>query len=259
MSNQQVKNSFLYFLLNLCKLTFHFLIYLDLTIVRTESQTSISMLSCPPTPGLNRETSELDSDSKKQSKNTLLSLKPLNNEYRLSNRKFRQLSPLEQQPTSTASLTVDNTTEGFINHAYLIESLYNQLSTTDSTAAPPPIDSDSAPILPSIDSDSAPPLPSIDNDSPPPLPSIDNDSAPPPLPTSTGTDSTSSAPSSMTTGSPSPPILKLTIAQNARHMWSVICILMKNTRYIFIIIASLFEGILIKGRSCILVYFLHIL
>ncbi len=221
------------------------MIHLDLTIVREESQTSLSMLSCPPTPALNRETSELDSDSKNQSKNTPLSLKPLNNEYRLSNRKFRQLSPLEQQTTPTASLTVDNTTEGFINHAYLIESLYNQLSTTDSTASPPPIDSDSAPPLPSIDSDSAPPLPSIDNDSAAAAP-------PPPLPTS-------SAPSSMTTGSPSPPILQLTIAQNARHMWSVICILMKNTRYIFIIIASLFEGILIKGRSCILVYFLHIL
>jgi len=242
------KNSFLYFLLNLCKLTFYVLIHLDLEIDREGSLTSISMLSCPPTPGLNRETSELDPDSKNQSKNTPSSLKPLNNEYRLSNRKFRQLSPLEQQPTSTASLTVENTTEGFINHAYLIESLYNQVPPTDSAATPSPlIDTDSAAATPPIDTDSAAtPAPPIDTDS----------AAAAPPPPSTGTDST---PLSTTTGSPSPQIPQRTIAENARHMWSVICELMKNTRYVFIIIASLFEGILIKGRPCILVYFLHIL
>jgi hypothetical protein len=42
-------------------------------------------------------------------------------------------------------------------------------------------------------------------------------------------------------------------------MWSVIFILMKNTRYVFIIIANLFEGILIKGKTCILLYVMYFL
>jgi hypothetical protein len=183
------------------------LVDLDLTIVREESPTSTSILSSyPSTPALHGNSSELDSDSKNQSENTLPVLRPLSDEYHLSNRKFRQLSPLEQKSTVNASLTVDNTTEGFINHAYSTESLYNQLPTTDSTLSPPP-----------------------------------------PL---TATDST--PPSSTTSVSPSPQILPRTLSENFRHMCSVICVLMKNTRFVCIVIANLFEGILIKGKSCIL-------
>jgi len=187
------------------------LVDLDLTIVREESPTSTSILSSyPSTPALHGNSSELDSDLKNQSENTLPTLRPLSDEYHLSNRKFRQLSPLEQKPIVNASLTVDNTTEGFINHAYSTESLYNQLPTTDSTLSP----------------------------------------LPPPL---TATDSTPSAPpSSTTTVSPSPQILPRTLSENFRHMCSVICVLMKNTRFVCIVIANLFEGILIKGKSCIL-------
>jgi hypothetical protein len=176
--------------------------------------------SCPTTPGLFREASELDADSKNQSENTLPSLRPLNNEYRLSNRKFRQLSPLEQKPTSNVSLTVDNTTEGFMNHAYSSESLYNQLPVDNSITSAP------VPLLAETDSTSTP--------------------------ESITTNSTPSTPSTTITLSPSPYTPEPTILENFRHMCSVIRILMKNTRYVFIIIANLFEGILIKGKSCIL-------
>jgi hypothetical protein len=75
-------------------------------------------------------------------------------------------------------------------------------------------------------------------------------SAPVPL---AGTDSTPSA-SSTTTVSSTSPIPKPSILENFKHMCSVIGELLKNTRYICIIIANLFEGILIKGKSWILSY-----
>ncbi|CAF3695614.1 unnamed protein product [Rotaria socialis] len=53
--------------------------------------------------------------------------------------------------------------------------------------------------------------------------------------------------SSSTNVSSLPKIPKQTISQHLNHMCSVILILMKNTRYIFIVIGNLFEGILIKG------------
>ncbi|CAF5095064.1 unnamed protein product, partial [Rotaria sp. Silwood1] len=87
--------------------------------VREDSATSISMLSsCPQTPALYNNSSELNSDSKSQFENSLPSLKPLVDEYRLSNRRLRQLSPLEQNSTKNSLLTIKNTAESFINHAY---------------------------------------------------------------------------------------------------------------------------------------------
>ncbi|CAF0810350.1 unnamed protein product [Rotaria sp. Silwood1] len=169
--------------------------------VREDSATSISMLSsCPQTPALYNNSSELNSDSKSPFENSLPSLKPLVNEYRLSNRRLRQLSPLEQNSTKNSLLTIKNTAESFINHAYSTESIYNQTPDTDSIPVP-----------------------------------------------LTTTDSISSVPSSTTTVSSASQIPKRTISQNLKHMCSVIGQLMKNTRYICIIIANLFEGILIKG------------
>jgi hypothetical protein len=167
--------------------------------------TSISMLSsCSPTPALSKDLSGLDSDSKNQSKDVATSLRPPSDEYRLSNRKFRQLSPLLEKSASNASLTVNNT-EGFINPAYSTESLHNQLPDTDSTPSAPP-------------------------------------------PTIT-TNSTSLTPPSTTTVSPNPQIPQRTISERLRQMWFLIRELMKNTRYVCIVIAGLSEGILIKGKS----------
>ncbi|CAF1289550.1 unnamed protein product [Rotaria sordida] len=178
-------------------------------LVRENSATSISMLSsCPQTPALNNDSSELNSDSKNQFENTLPSLKPLINEYRLSNRKLRQLSPLEHNSTTNLSLNMKNTKESYINHAYSMESVYNQMPITDSI-----------------------PLPSTTTNSISPVPSS----------------STTTTTTTTTTVSSSPQIPKRTISQNLKHMCSVIGELMKNTRYICIIIANLFEGILIKG------------
>lgn len=177
--------------------------------------------SCPPTPALYREACTLDSDPKNPSKNTLPSLKPINSEYRLSNRKLRQLSPIESKPTTNESLTVDNVPDGFINHAYSTESIYNQLPATDSASA----------VLTTTDS-TAPPI-------------------------FAATDSNPSAPSSTTTTASSSPTPQRTVSENFRQMCSVICELMKNPRYVCIIIANLAEGILIKGKSCI--YFLYLL
>ncbi|CAF2722597.1 unnamed protein product [Rotaria sp. Silwood2] len=169
--------------------------------VREDSATSISMLSsCPPTPVLHHDSPELNSNSKSQFENSLPSLKPLVNEYRLSHRRLRQLSPLEQNSTTNSSLNIKNTTESFVNHAYSMDLVYNQMVNTDSI----------------------------------------------PVPLS-ATNSTSSIPSSTITVSSSTPIPKRTISESFKHMCSVIGELMKNTRYICIIIANLFEGILIKG------------
>jgi hypothetical protein len=193
--------------------------------MREESPTCISTLSsCTPTPALSREASDIQGDTKNQSENSVPPSKQLNYEYRLSNRKFRQLSPLEQKPTGDSSLTVDNTTEGFINHAYSTESLYNQLPNADSVLTSP---------LPITASDSI---------------------LPPQL---TTTDSIPYAPTSSTTTTSSP-IPPQTILESFRHMCSLIFKLMKNTRFVFIIIANLFEGILIKGKPSILFYLIEI-
>jgi len=182
--------------------------------------TSISMLSsCSPTPALSKDLSGLDSDSKNQSKDVATSLRPPTDEYRLSNRKFRQLSPLLEKSASNASLTVNNT-EGFINPAYSTESLHNQLPDTDSTPSAPP---------PTITTNST-------SFAPPPAPSVDTD--PTPL-----------RPRSTTTVSPNPQIPQRTISERLRQMWFLIRELMKNTRYVCIVIAGLSEGILIKGKS----------
>jgi len=148
-------------------------------------------------------------DLKNQSENTVPSSKPLPSEYRLSNRKFRQSSPLEHKPIEDSLPVMGNTTEGHINHAYSTESLTNQWPTIDVMSSPP-------------------------------------------QPLSTDDDFTAAI-------VPIPEIPQRTICENFRHMWSVIFILMKNTRYVFIIIANLFEGILIKGKTCILLYVMYFL
>lgn len=171
--------------------------------------------SCPPTPALYREQATVDPNPTNQSKTSLPLLKPINNEYRLSNRKLRQLSPIEHNPTTNGTKNIDNTDEGFINHGYSSESIYNQLPATDSAV----IASST-----SINADSTAP-------------------APPVL-----TNSKTSAPSSETNVSSNSSIPQQTFTENFKHMCSVILQLMKNTRYICIIVANLFEGILIKGK-----------
>ena len=54
--------------------------------------------------------------------------------------------------------------------------------------------------------------------------------------------------SSVATISPNPPVQQQTRRQILKQMGSIICELMRNTRYIFIVIANLFEGILLKGK-----------
>lgn len=171
-------------------------VYLDLSINRQESPTSISYVSsCPPTPALIRESSETDGDVKKALDNPTSSMKLDNREYRLSNRKFRQLAPLEHKPSTNSLLTVENTPEGCINHAYSSDTPYN-----------------------------------------------------PPVTSSSISDSLQSSPSvSMSAPSTNESLPSQTTRESIKHMWSVIVELMKNTRYVFIIIANLFEGILIKG------------
>jgi hypothetical protein len=182
----------------------HIWFRLDSTIVREDSATNISILSsCPPTPALYVDSAEPQSDLEKQSENTGSSLKPLDNGYRLSNRKFRQLAPLEEKPATDSSLTVDSTKEGFINHAYSNESLFNQASTADSTLPPPLLTTTESRLVPS---------------------------------------------------STTPQMRPRTTAENLRQMFSVIGELLRNTRYVCVIIASLVEGVLIKGKSFILLY-----
>ncbi|UJR25359.1 hypothetical protein I4U23_006709 [Adineta vaga] len=166
----------------------------NLTIQREDSATTISILSsCPPTPALYNDTSNSVLNEPNPSEKSLPALKPLANEYRLSNRKLRQLSPLPQRPTTASSLSNDNGNEGIVNHAYSTESLPNQISTGNIT------------------------------------------------PSSTLTTTLSSVTDSSTSS------INRTLAENCRHMFSVIHDLLKNMRYILIIIAHLFEGILIKG------------
>lgn len=170
-----------------------------MTISREESPTSISMISSfPGASSLTRESSELDDDK------TIPPINLNNSEYRLSNRRFRQLSPLEHKPSTNSLLTVENKPEGFVNHAYSSDSFYNQLTPTNSV-----------PITSSTTSNSLQSLPSVST-SPP-----------------------------STNGS----LPRHTIRENIKHMWSVTMELMKNTRFVCIIIANLFEGILIKGKS----------
>jgi len=45
-----------------------------------------------------------------------------------------------------------------------------------------------------------------------------------------------------------PPVQQQTMNETWRNMCSVILELLKNTRFIFIVIANLFEGILLKGK-----------
>ena len=173
---------------------------------RTDSPTTISYLSSyPTTPSLSREPSETIRDPKN------LSLKPPNNGYHVSNRKFRQLTPLELKPKIDPSITVNDTADGLINHAYSTDSLYDQIPTAN--------------IRPSATNDK-----SIDPQQ------LNN------------TDLAPSAPSNISNSQiPSP-----TTLESLRHMWSVSCKLIKNTRYVCIVIANLFEGILIKGKLKIL-------
>jgi len=60
---------------------------------------------------------------------------------------------------------------------------------------------------------------------------------------------------STTTMSQDPPNSRRNIRENWREMISAICQLVKNTRYVFIVIANLFEGILLKGRFLVLLFF----
>jgi hypothetical protein len=165
-----------------------------------------ALSSCPPTPVPFDDSFESNPDLKNQSENIIPSLKPITSEYRLSNRKFRQLNPLEQKPIINSSLTVDNTTEGHINHAYSTESLPNQLPTLDLPSSTPSIVDDSTSAIVPIHQ-----------------------------------------------------ISQQTVSENFKQMCAVIRELMKNSRYVCIIIANLFEGILIKGKACILLYVMYFL
>ncbi|CAF0760121.1 unnamed protein product [Adineta steineri] len=148
----------------------------SLSISRQDSQTTISILSSrPPTPAVFTRGSESVTNLKNSSENTLPPLEPPFTEYRLSHRK---LSPLQQK-----SLTVNEKTEGVINHAYSTESMPNQLPTTAPTSN----------VIPTLEA------------------------------------------------------LPKTVSENLREMCAVIRELLKNTRYIFITIAFLSEGILISG------------
>ena len=147
-------------------------------------------------------------------------MRQLNNEYRLSNRRFRQLSPLGDKSTGNPPATTENTTEGYINHAYSTNSLYDQLANADS-----------APSAPDLTLQSQ-------------LPVADSTPAVPSSSTATAT----------TTDLSNSRIPNQTMKESFHHMCSLICKLMKNTRYVCIIIANLFEGILIKGKLFILLY-----
>jgi hypothetical protein len=67
---------------------------------------------------------------------------------------------------------------------------------------------------------------------------------------------TDSVPST-TTIPQNPSVQQQTMKEIWRNIFFVICQLMKNTRYIFIVIANLFEGILLKGRC--LFFYIYIL
>lgn len=186
--------------------------YLVLTVSRQDSPTTISYLSSyPATPNLSREPSEIRRDIN----NT--SVKPLNDGYRISNRRFRQLTPLELKSNINLSITVNDNADGLVNHAYSTDSLYDPISKDDVK----PSASLSAPAtdIKSIRSQQL------------------ND--------------TSLVPSALPNVSISQ-IPSRTALESLRHMWSVSCKLMRNTRYVCIVIANLFEGILIKGTSKIL-------
>ena len=176
-------------------------VQLDIPIIREDSPTSVTIVvSRPSTPSIERDPFPIDLNSK--SEPVLVSLKPINDGYRLSNRRLRQLSPLEPVAKTDSSLAVESPEEGFINHAYSSESLYNQLAMTNSSESP----------------------------------------------SLTATDS-STPPSSTTTDSSIPKTSRQVMGENFKHMCSVVGELLRNPRYVFIIVASLFEGILIKGKS----------
>jgi hypothetical protein len=64
---------------------------------------------------------------------------------------------------------------------------------------------------------------------------------------SSKTNTSITSPSSLTTLSSARSSSTFALCENVRHMCSIIGILLRNTRYIFIVTANLFEGILIKG------------
>lgn len=137
--------------------------------------------SCPSTPGLYSDSSRSTSRAADEPDNTLPALDPVTNEYRLSHRRLRQLSPLSHKTLSAN----DVTTEDVPKHGFSNELLPDHVS--------------------------------------------------------------ASAPSIV--AQPPPTAAENTVAENFRHMWSVIRDLLKNTRYLCIIVANLFEGILIKGTA----------
>ena len=152
----------------------------------------------------------------RQSKNP--PLKVLADGHHLSNRRFRQLSPLEIKPKIEPSMKLNDTEDGFVNRAYSTDVLYNQILRTDlkpSTPLVTPIDHGDSMSPQQLDTINA--TPSIT------LPNL----------------SSSQKPAG-------------TALESLRQMWSVSCKLMKNTRFVCVVIANLFEGILIKGKSKIL-------
>ena len=175
-------------------------------MIREDSPTSVTDLgSRPPTPILDGDSSESSSDLTHRREYTLPPLRSFPSDYRLSNRRVRQLSPLDPEPKLSASVTANDNAEGFVNHAYSIESLYNQLPATRSNLTAPSAVGHPTPSSSSVISDSS--------------------------------------------SSPAMPVR--TAAENFKHMCSVIGELLKNPRYVFIIVANLFEGILIKGNVCL--------
>lgn len=170
-------------------------------IIREDSPTSVTtIVSRPSTPVVRRKLPQIEPNMKDEL--TLVSLKPINDGYRLSNRKLRQLSPLESSTNTDSSSAVNSHEDGFINHTFSSESLYNQLAMANAIETPPLSVTDS-------------------NESPSPI----------------------------TTSSSVPKTRTQVISENFKHMCSVIGELLRNPRYVFIIVASLFEGILIKGKS----------
>ena len=180
--------------------------YLDASIIRDDSPTHVTDLgSRPPTPLLDGDSSESSSDRTHKREYPLSSPRSVPSDYRLSNRRVRQLSPLNLELKLSASVTANDNAEGFVNHAYSIESLYNQLPATYSSSTPPSAAVELTPSSSSVISDSP--------------------------------------------STPATPVR--TAAENFKHMCSVIGELLKNPRYVFIIVANLFEGILIKGNVCV--------
>lgn len=186
-----------------------YLIVLGLPISRQGSATSTSAVSsCPPIPIPCNELLEKNPDSKIQYDDTLPSLKPITSDYRLSHQRLRQLSPVHGNLTTNLPVHMKNTTENFVNHAYVNDASSNQLAIANSITA-------SSISVNSISS----------------------------LVSATTTMTVPSIASSAWQ------IFKRKFVQNIKHMCSVIFILMKNPRYICVIVANLFEGILIKGSS----------